>query len=203
MTDEELHRILTNLTAHLKAMRDDRHGSGLNAPSGSGNGGKAPKGGKPKLPCSADLLSWEAELHFELSEPAEELAADYPADCWKTPRQDPTKGTDSVAWATWLNHPRHRALILTKDWDLPAWLQEKESELRHMLHPDDPQQQAEALAGIVTVDYLKERGYKPGTIRQWRARGVLEQVGNQRLSSGEVIELYQFTRPPASTIRTA
>lgn len=138
MTDEELHRILTNLTAHLKAMRDDRHGSGLNAPSGSGNGGKAPKGGKPKLPCSADLLNWEAELHFELSEPSEELAADYPADCWKTPRQDPTKGTDSVAWCQWLAHPRHRPLILAKEWDLPQWLQEKESELRHMLYPEDP-----------------------------------------------------------------
>lgn len=203
MTDEELHRILTDLTAHLKQMRDDRHGSSLNAPSGSGNGGKAPKGGKPKLPCSADLLNWEAELHFELSEPAEELHTDYPADCWPTPRMDPSRGTDSVAWVQWLNHPRHRPLILAKDWDLPQWLQEKESELRHMLHPEDPHQQAEALAGIVTVDYLKERGYKPGTIRQWRARGVLEQVGTQRLSSGEVIELYQFTRPPASTTRTA
>ncbi|MGN0097211.1 MAG: hypothetical protein ACI38U_14250 [Corynebacterium sp.] len=138
MTDEELHRILTDLTTHLKQMRDDRHGSSLNAPSGSGNGGKAPKGGKSKLPCSADLLNWEAELHFELSEPAEELHTDYPADCWPTPRMDPSRGTDSVAWVQWLNHPRHRPLILQKDWDLPTWLQEKESELRHMLHPTDP-----------------------------------------------------------------
>lgn len=195
MTDEELHRILTDLTNHLKQMRDDRHDSSLNAPSGSGNGGKAPKGGKPKLPCSTDLLSWEAELHFELSEPAEELHTDYPADCWPTPRMDPSRGNDSVAWAQWLNHPRHRPLILAKDWDLPQWLQEKESELRHMLHPTDPHKQAADLPSLVTVDYLKESGFKAGTIRQWRARGVLEKQGEQRLSSGETIDLYKFTRP--------
>ena len=138
MTEQELATILTNLTAHLKQMRDERRGSALNAPSGSGNAGKAPKRAKSKLPCSADLLQWEAELHFELSEPAEELHQDYPNDTWTTPRQDPSRGNDTVAWASWLAHPRHIPLILQKEWDFPQWVQEKESELRHMLHPTEP-----------------------------------------------------------------
>lgn len=176
MTDEELHRILTDLTDHLKAMRDDRHSSGLNAPSGSGNGGKAPKGGKPKLPCSADLLNWEAELHFELSEPAEELHADYPGECWKTPRMAPSRGTDSVAWCQWLNHPRHRPLILQKDWDLPQWLQEKESELRHMLHPDDPhQQQDHGLGQFATAEEIAHAtGRTLAGVRRWLHRNQVE-----------------------------
>ena len=198
MTDEELHQILTNLTHHLEQLDSDRATSGLNPPAGSGNGGKAPTGGKPKLPCSGDLLEWERTLAPELSEAAEELCATYPGQWWPTPRQDPHnphRPNTALGWCRWLNHPRHRPLILQMgQWDPLDQIIRREEELRHMLHPTDPHQQAVDLAGIVTIDLLKQQGIKAGTIRSWKSRGVLQPVGTQRLSSGEVLDIYRIER---------
>lgn len=204
MTEEELATILTNLITHLKQMRDDRRGSALNAPSGSGNEGKAPKRAKSKLPCNTDLLQWEAELHFELSEPAEELHQDYPGDTWPTPRMDPTRGNDTVAWAMWLAHPRHIPLIMQKEWDFPQWVQEKESELRHMLHPTEPHKIARPnmatehgeLPTLCTTEQLcSAYNVQPATIRKWKERGKIEPAGTQTLTAGETIDLWKISEP--------
>ncbi|MDN6706398.1 hypothetical protein [Corynebacterium glyciniphilum] len=175
MTDEELYRILSDLTGHLKAMRDDRRTSGLNAPSGSGNGGKPPKHGKSKLPCSADLLDWEHKLAPLLSEPAEELAAAFPGQCWRTPRQDPSRGTDSVAWAQWLSHPRHRPLILQMpDWYFLDTLREVEEELRYMLHPMDPNGDLQGLPTFATAAQLADHFHiAEKTIKRWCDRNQI------------------------------
>lgn len=102
-------------------------------------------------------------------------------------------------WAAWLS--RHRETLLAQAWatDATAELAELESELRHRLHPTDPAQQAADLPSLVTIDYLKETGFKASTIRSWKHRGILEKQGEQKLSSGETIDLYHFTRPMKAT----
>lgn len=131
--------------------------------------------GKSKLPCSADLLEWERYLAPTLSEAAEELYDDFPGECWRTPRQDPSRGTDSVAWAQWLSHPRHRPLILQK----PGWyfldtLREIEEQLRHMLHPTDPHGQKAGLSTFATAAELSAHfGLSEKVIKRWCDRNQI------------------------------
>lgn len=173
MTEEELTRILTDLTTHLVRMRDDRRGSGWPAASGTNAGARA-TGGKPKLPCSTDLLTREVELHDWLSEQAQELYDTNPGQCWHTPRwhadhrtldaSDDRLSNDAVGWCRWLNHHRHRPLILACGWDLPDLLLDQESEVRHMLYP------THTIADLPTADDVY--GGAAETARHLRALGL-------------------------------
>ena len=193
-TEPEAHAFLTDLTRLAQALDDAVLDSGLPAASGE-NAGIARSLPKSKSPCSDSLGDMRRDALAYVQQWVGNLSSDL------TIRQPDTEhtGPTLTPWVHWLR--RHRVDLIARPW----W-PDAEEELREHVHrpladqftPPDPAEQAKALDGLVTVEVLRERGYKAGTIRQWRNRGVLEEQGTQMLSTGETITLYRFTRPPRS-----
>lgn len=191
-TEPEAHAFLTDLTRLAQALDDAVLDSGLPAASGE-NAGIARSLPKSKSPCSDSLGDMRRDALAYVEQWAGNLSSDLNIG------GIPHGHTELEPWTRWLI--RHRVDLVSRPW----W-PDAEEELRNKVHrpladqftPPDPAEQAKALDGLVTVEVLRERGYKPGTIRQWRNRGVLEEQGTQMLSTGETITLYRFTRTPRS-----
>ena len=103
--------------------------------------------------------------------------------------------TELEPWTRWLI--RHRVDLVSRPWwpDAEEELRNIHRHLGDHLAPPAPEAKAEALRGLVTIDYLKETGTKPGTIRSWKSRGILAKAGEQTMSDGTTVELYRFTKP--------
>lgn len=191
-TEPDAHAFLTELTRLAQALDDAVLDSGLPAASGE-NAGIARSLPKSKSPCSDSLGDMRRDALAYIQQWVGNLSSDLNIG------GIPHGHAELEPWTRWLI--RHRVDLIARPW----W-PDAEEELRDKVHrpladqftPPDPAEQAKALDGLVTVEVLRERGYKAGTIRQWRNRGVLEEQGTQMLSTGETITLYRFTRPPRS-----
>lgn len=188
MTPDDLRTTLSRLGGHLATIIEDLETDPLRAVKQSQTGVRnTTTGSRP--PCDTNTLDYLiTDVGPRIRGWATELQRC--AGVTGLPVNQPLN-----VWTAWLS--RHRDTLAAQDWADTAAdeLTDLEAELRHRLHPTDPAQQAAAVTGLVTAEYLRSTGVKPGTVRQWRSRGVLEKAGEQRMSSGEVVDLYRFTRP--------
>lgn len=192
MTPDDLRDVLRRLADHIHTIREDLQDSGLPPASGTSSGASSKAPG-PRDPCNLTSLS--------------RMVEDVEAKVWGwcvnlsddlSLRLVDHRGIHLIeheahgsAWCAWLN--RYRAKLLDRPWadDCVVELSDLEAELREEIHPA-PAARAVDMPSIVTVDYLVERGFKAATVRQWRHRGILVEVGSQFMSSGETVTLYRF-----------
>lgn len=136
ITEPELSRLLTRLTNLTTELHDNLVGTSYPAASGSGNGGKPPKGGKSKPPCSVTDLDYIVEdvepfIHGWAKVLSSELhIGNLPF------------GQEIDQWLRWLH--RHRTDILNASWCDTAVEEWKslESMLVDRLRPADEHQLA-------------------------------------------------------------
>lgn len=156
---DDLHTLTTMLAA---ALTD----SGLPAASGSGNGGKAPKGGRSKLPCSTDLLTMQNDIGDRVEPIAANLANDL------TIHGRPF-GARPPAWVKWLH--RHRVDLINRPWwpDVEEELHAIRRELADQFTPPEPIRPK--LPDFATAEELATAtGRSVAAIHRWCGRHLVE-----------------------------
>ncbi|HAF72538.1 MAG TPA: hypothetical protein DCL06_06285 [Corynebacterium variabile] len=166
-TEPEIRGILDDLHALTKTMCIDLHDSALPAASGSGNGGKAPKRGRSRLPVSADDLDFHRENVWAVLEPvAKNLAGDLNIGGLPV-------GEEPPAWVDWLT--RHRVDLIARPWwpDVEPEIIGLRRLLLDTVHPPEPTRPK--LPDFATADEIgRVTGRTTDAIRRWCKKNGVE-----------------------------
>lgn len=172
MNEQELRTTLRRLAGHLHHLESELHDAPLHAPRYSQIDSHQSHGG-PRPPTNLTQLNYLMEdVAPIITGWATNLAAS--ATLTGLPTNQPL-----ATWCAWLS--RHRHTLLTMDWadDAVTELQELETELRHLIHPQDPNLQIEHRQTSKSVCYrLGNMGHRitPAQLRGWARRGHITSV---------------------------
>lgn len=173
MTPEDLAPILRRLAGHLNHLQGELRDQPLHAPRYSQTDSHKSHGG-PKPPCDTTQLDYLLDLNERMGELCGNIADDLNL---MLPHKVKTNGNGM--WCAWLL--RHTSKLPRLTWypDLTTDLTDLEAELRHHIHPQDPNLQIEHRQTSRSICHrLATMGHTitPDLLRQWAKRGKISAI---------------------------